>query len=34
VLSRPPAFAPEGSLDGWPRSRTIGLEGMAGFAGM
>jgi hypothetical protein len=29
--SRPPAFAPKGSLDGWPRCKTIELEGMAGL---
>jgi hypothetical protein len=32
VPSRPPAFAPKGSLDGWPRCKTMTLEGMAGPA--
>ena len=30
--SRPPAFAPEGSLDGWPRCKTMLMEGMAAFS--
>jgi hypothetical protein len=30
--SRPPAFAPKGSLDGWPRCKTMTLGGMAGPA--
>src|SRR4030095_10400237 len=32
VLSRAPAFAPKGSLDGSTRCSTISTEGMAGFS--